>query len=97
MTQQFELYDMLARLDYDILVDNKIICRTITNLSKNNTEILYAIILHHHVLTTGIIPESPPYSATIFPGGKGIKALWINLPAQLQKIIVYFIDNNKET
>lgn len=95
MSVKFALYEQLSDLDQDILIDNKIICRTITNLDKDHTEVIYALIIHHFILTTGQHPTTPPYNATVFPGGKGIKALWINLPPKLQKIIAHYIYMNK--
>jgi len=95
MSVDFPLYDKLANMDNDIFVDNKIICRTITNLDKSHAETVYAIILHHFILTTGEIPKTPPYNSSTFPGGRGIKALWTNLAPEVQKIIVHYIHHHK--
>ena len=48
MKQEFPLYDRLSNMDDSILMDNKIICRTITNLDKSHAETVYALILHHY-------------------------------------------------
>ncbi len=96
MNAPFKLYDQLSQLDSDMLIDNKIICRTINNLDIKHTEIIYALMLHHFILTTGNIPTNPVYNSTIFSGGRGIKALWINLPSKLQKIIAHYIHMNRQ-
>lgn len=95
MATEFKLYDQLASSSADILIDNKVICRTITNLDINHAEIIYALILHHYISTTGNIPSTPPYNGSVFPGGKGIKILWTNLPSDLQRIVAHYIDSNK--
>lgn len=95
MSVRFDLYDELSRKDNDILIESNVMCRTITNLDKEHTEMVYALILHHHILTTGQIPTSPPCNANIVHGGNCIKALWINLSPELQKIIANYINMNK--
>lgn len=95
MKQEFPLYDRLSNMDDSILMDNKIICRTITNLDKSHAETVYALILHHYFLTNDVVLKSPPYHSSTFPGGRGIKALWINLSPDLQKIIAHYIHLHK--
>jgi len=95
MNQHFPLYDQLANMENNIFIDNKIICRTITNLDKSHAETVYAIILHHYNLTNGDLPKIPPYHSSTFPGGKGIKVLWTNLSPDLQKIIAHYIHIHK--
>lgn len=92
--REYPLYDSLASKPV-LPYDRDTICRTIASLDEKHTRNLYALILHHYILTTPTKP-STPYGAVAYYGGRGIRMTWSNIPVKLQNIIVQYIYEYKK-
>lgn len=94
MIQPFPLYDSLeeARKKYSP-VELRKLCYTISKLSEEHTEIIYALILHHEMKeTNGTRFRTIPYNGKVFDGGKGIIYNMTILPPVLQQIISTYME-----
>ena len=91
----FPLYDSLLASITTSVPDWKNLSVIINNLSPEQCEIIFALIIHHYVLEQTAkfgLPHSKkdisnPYSGKTFEGGKGLLYTANNLPLTLQQII----------
>ena len=84
----FPLYDeVIAKMDGSETGLNKCQCATITRLSQEHLNIIYLIILHHHIHNGGSKTEVP-YGGKTISNGKGVTFKNLTqVPDDVQKII----------
>lgn len=87
------IYDeIVSQMNGDETIIDKSHCRTITRLSQDHLNVIYLIILHHYIQNSGD-KSTLPYGSKTVSKGKGIMFKNINqIPEDLQKIIVKYID-----
>ena len=91
----FKLYDKFVKtINVSRTPDWKVLCPTISNLEKEHSEIICALIIHHYLLegsntTTAIIPYGGKLLDVLL--GKGLTFTVSNMPIELQLIIEQYI------
>ncbi len=60
-------------------------------LSKEKSELLYAMILHYHSLTSSS-SDSMPYGTKMISTEGGIRIPWMSMPPTLQNLALRFVE-----
>ena len=90
----FPLYDRLSQASQNIVVNSeyfKLVAMTINSLDKDQSRIIYALILHHSNITGQLSREIPSYGGKDNRKSKGILYDFHNLPQDLKSIIALYV------
>jgi len=90
----FPLYQQLSNCQQKENNWDKI-CATINNLSLAESEIIYALMYHHHIINDSDKNDRKQtlYGSRICNGGKGLIFTVKQLPESLQKIIANYVSS----
>lgn len=88
----FPLYDQLnSSINHDNIINVQVICATINKITDlKHIEVICALIIHHHLLTTGSVNETI-YNTKPLSGKLGVLVACNNLPHELIKIIHQYL------
>ena len=85
-------------------IDVQRLCKTINDFSQYMTQEEYMehyteigmLMIHHELVSNGVLFSEAPYNAKLLIGGKGMLITLLELPTLLQKIIVEYIEMQKQ-
>jgi len=93
----FQLYDELNNNNNEI-IKWETLCPALTQLDKENAEIIFAIIIHYYWINNMESIQNGdtnfpliPYNGNLLDGGKGIIIKFESLPSELQMILSNYI------
>jgi hypothetical protein len=97
---KLHIYDKLKEHPVSLETDISRVSEMISSVRSSNPKkameiytMIYVIIIHHHYVTTGIVPSTPPYGMIRNIGGKGV-IINVNssFPVDLLDIIHRYLD-----
>ena len=91
--KSFPLYDDLIKESRELPSGSDVqkMSTIINSLSKDNMDVIMALIYHHSLVNGDHIQGKTPYNGKIFDGTRGVKYQIKDLPADLLKILWLFI------
>jgi hypothetical protein len=97
---KLQIYDKLKERPSSEEIDISRVSEMISSVRSSNPKkameiytMIYVLIIHHHYVTTGSVPSTPPYGMIRNVGGKGI-IINVNssFPIDLLDVIYLYLD-----
>lgn len=89
--QEFPLYDTLQQLSLTTAdMSHKTLCSTLSSLGKEDSEIVYAVLYHYHLLN-GLPTANNLLKGRTTSANGGLFINMNSVPLDLQKILISFV------
>ena len=88
---KFEIYENLCKIEKYKKINKEDLCSIITNLPKEHSNIIYALIYHYYILKKNKYPINIPYKGKNIHKSNGVIFDLEKLPNKLIEIIEKYI------